>query len=177
MRIRWMEMGGPANTQFALGVHMATLLAALDEGPQTSELLASSAGSNPVHVRRVLGRLRDAGLVASRPGPKGGWQLAADPATTTLADIWRAVHGDDGILGVHEASPNCTVGRRIQDALTEIDRSAVSAVERNLGDTTLADVARDARANEFVPAPRLTHGSPPAPTVGRAHAHPPKRSQ
>jgi Rrf2 family protein len=147
-------MSGPANTQFALGVHMATLLAALAQaGPQTSELLASSAGSNPVHVRRVLGRLRDAGLVVSRPGPKGGWQLAVDADTTTLAEIWHAVHGNDGILGVHEASPACTVGRRIQASLTEIDRSAARAVQRDLANTTLADLARGARADEFRPAP------------------------
>lgn len=146
-------MSGPANTQFALGVHMATLLAALGHAPQTSELLAISAGSNPVHVRRVLGRLREAGLVVSRPGPKGGWQLAADPATTTLADVWRAVHGEGGILGLHEASPACTVGRRIQDSLAEIDRSAARAIERELAGTTLADLARGTRADEFQPAP------------------------
>lgn len=146
-------MSGPANTQFALGVHMATLLAALADAPQTSELLASSAGSNPVHVRRVLGRLRDAGLVVSRPGARGGWQLAADPATTTLADIWAAVHGDSGILGVHEASPACTVGRRIQDSLAEIDRSAARALERDLARTTLAELAEGTRADEFQPAP------------------------
>lgn len=145
-------MSGPANTQFALGVHMATLLAALDQAPQTSEILASSAGSNPVHVRRVLGRLRDAGLVVSRPGAKGGWQLAVDPDTTTLVEIWCAVHGDDGILGVHEASPACTVGRRIQDSLAEIERSAVGAVKRDLAGTTLGDLARGARADEFEPA-------------------------
>ncbi|MEA2317033.1 MAG: hypothetical protein QOD44_1222 [Solirubrobacteraceae bacterium] len=146
-------MSGPANTQFALGVHMATLLAALAGAPQTSELLASSAGSNPVHVRRVLGRLRDAGLVISRPGVRGGWQLAADPEATTLADIWRAVHGDAGILGLHEASPACTVGRRIQDSLAEIDRSAARAIERDLAGTTLADLARGTRADEFAPPP------------------------
>jgi DNA-binding IscR family transcriptional regulator len=144
-------MSRPVNTQFAVGVHMATLLAALDQAPQTSEVLASSAGSNPVHVRRVLGRLRDAGLVVSRPGPKGGWQLAVDPDATTLADVWRAVHGDAGILGLHEASPACTVGRRIQDSLAEIDRSAVRAVRRDLAATTLGDLARGARADEFVP--------------------------
>jgi Rrf2 family protein len=154
MAISWsQEMSGPANTQFALGVHMATLLAALDPAPQTSELLASSADSNPVHVRRVLGRLREAGLVSSRSGPKGGWQLATDPATTTLADIWRAVHGAGGIIGLHEANPACKVGRRIQDSLAEIERSAARAIERDLAGTTLADLARGARADEFAPPP------------------------
>ena len=142
-------MSGPANTQFGVGVHMATLLAAAGDRPQTSEVLAGSAGSNPVHVRRVLGRLRDAGLVVSRPGPSGGWQLAADPATTSLADVWRAVHGDAGILGLHEANPACPVGRRIQDSLEQIDRAATRAAERDLAGTTLADLARGTRAGEF----------------------------
>ena len=142
-------MSGPANTQFGIGVHMVTLLAAAGGRPRTSELLAGSAGSNPVHVRRVLGRLRDAGLVVSRPGPSGGWQLAADPATTSLADVWRSVHGDAGILGLHEANPACTVGRRIQDSLEQIDRDATRAVERDLAGTTLADLARGTRAGEF----------------------------
>jgi DNA-binding IscR family transcriptional regulator len=148
-------MSGPANTQFGLGVHMATLLAALGDGPQTSEVLASSAGSNPVHVRRVLGLMRNAGLVVSRPGPRGGWQLAVDPETTTLADVWRAVHGTGGILGLHEASPACAVGRRIEAGLAEIDRSAAEAIERDLAATTLAGLARGTRAAEFEPPPAL----------------------
>jgi Rrf2 family protein len=148
-------MSGTANTQFALGVHMATLLAALDDAPQASNLLASSAGSNPVHVRRVLGRLREAGLVVSRPGAKGGWQLAADPETTTLADVWRAVYGERGVLGLHEASPACPVGRRIQVSLADIDRSAARAIERDLAGTTLADLARGTRAGAFEPPARV----------------------
>ena len=73
--------------------------------------MASSVGSNPVHIRRVLGRLRAAGLVASRPGPHGGWLLLRSPEETTLADVWRVVNGDDPVLGVHEADPNCPIGR------------------------------------------------------------------
>jgi Rrf2 family protein len=142
-------MGGPANTQFAVGVHVLTLLAAAPGEPQTSELLALSAGSNPVHVRRVLGRLRQAGLVASRPGAKGGWQLVTAADETTLAEVWRAVHGDAAVLGVHEASPACTVGQRIQGALAEVDRRAAQAIEDELSGTTLADVARGTRAGDF----------------------------
>lgn len=143
-------MSGPPNTQFALGVHMATLLAAAGDAPQTSEALAGSAGSNPVHVRRVLGLLRKVGLVASRPGPRGGWQLLADPETTTLAAIWRAVHGGEGILGLDAVPrPACPVGGRIQNALADIDSSAVRALERDLETMTLADLARGTRADEF----------------------------
>jgi Rrf2 family protein len=132
----------PTNTQFALGVHLLTLLAGAPDEILSSELLAGSAGSNPVHARRLLGRLRAAGLVDSRPGVKGGWQLLRPPADITLADVWRAVQGEDPILGLHGANPNCPVGRRIQDALVGVDRRAARAVEDELATTTLCDLAR-----------------------------------
>ena len=88
-------MAQPTNTQFALAVHVLTLLG-IDPGTHhSSEFLAGSAGASAVHVRRVLGRLRRAGLVRSRPGPSGGWLVAGELCDTTLADVWRAVNGDD----------------------------------------------------------------------------------
>jgi len=134
-------MGRPTNTQFALAVHVLTMLAGLPRAMQSSEAMAASAGSNPVHIRRVLGRLREAGLVASRPGPGGGWQLLHPPQRTTLADVWRAVQGADPVLGLHEADPDCAVGRRIHANLGLIDRRANAAIEAELGRTTLAELA------------------------------------
>ena len=142
-------MSGPANTQFTLGVHVLTLLAALPEQARTSEALAGSAGASPVHVRRVLGRLREAGLVASRPGVRGGWQLRRAPAEVSLADVWRVMRGDGAVLALHEANPACTVGQRIQSSLAEIDQRAASAVEAELAGTTLADLAAGTRAQDF----------------------------
>ena len=130
------------NTRFALAVHVLTMLAALPRELQRSEAMAASAGTNPVHVRRILGRLRHAGLVASRPGPGGGWQLVRTPEATTLRDVWRAVQGDDPVLGVHDVSPNCPEGRRIRSGLLDIERRAAAAVEAELATTTLADLAR-----------------------------------
>jgi Rrf2 family protein len=142
-------MARPTNTQFALAVHMLTLLTADPQTMQSSELLASSAGSNPVHVRRVLGRLRRAGLVRSRPGPHGGWLPADGAAGTTLADVWRAVNGDDPVLGLHSASPDCAVGQRIQSALTSIDRRAAAALVAELEHTTIADLVRSTDAADL----------------------------
>jgi Rrf2 family protein len=137
-------MGGPTNTQFALGVHLLTLLAGSAPALLRSDEMAASAGSNPVHVRRVLGGLRAAGLVTSRPGVGGGWQLAADPATTTLADVWRVVHGDDAVLGLHGAHPDCSVGQSIQRLLAGVDRRAARAIEDELAQTTIAALVAQA---------------------------------
>ena len=139
-------MSGPANTQFAVAVHVLTMLAGLPRELQSSEVRAASVGSNPVHIRRVLARLREAGVVASRPGPHGGWQLLRSPEDTTLADVWRVINGDDPVLGVHAADPNCEVGQRIQANLEAVDRRALAAVEAELESTTLAELAAQAHA-------------------------------
>lgn len=139
-------MSGPANTQFAVAVHVLTMLAGLPRELQSSEVMAASVGSNPVHIRRVLARLREAGVVASRPGPHGGWQLLRSPEDTTLADVWRVINGDDPVLGVHAADPNCEVGQRIQANLEAVDRRALAAVEAELESTTLAELAAQAHA-------------------------------
>ena len=143
---RMSTMPGPANTQFAVAVHVLTMLAGLPRELQSSEVMAASVGSNPVHIRRVLARLREARFVASRPGPHGGWQLLLSPEQTTLADVWRVINRDDPVLGVHEAEPNCEVGQRIQANLEEVDRRALAAVEAELASTTLAELAAQAHA-------------------------------
>lgn len=145
-------MARSTNTQFAVATHVVTLLAGAPEAVLSSELLAGSAGANPVHVRRVLGALRRAELVGSRPGAAGGWRLARSADTITLGDVWRAVQGDDPLLGLHGAAPGCTVGQRIQLALGEVDRRAARAVEDELARTTVDDLARETRARELQPA-------------------------
>jgi DNA-binding IscR family transcriptional regulator len=139
-------VAGPTNTQFALGVHLLTLLAGSAPASLSSDEMAGSANSNPVHVRRVLGLFREAGLVTSRPGVGGGWLLSTDPATTTLADVWRVVHGDGDILGLRSANPDCPVGRSIQASLAAVDREAAQAVEARLRRTTIAQLVAEATA-------------------------------
>jgi DNA-binding IscR family transcriptional regulator len=120
----------------------------------SSEVLAASAGSNPVHVRRVLGRLRRAGLVRSRPGPHGGWLVDGATCDTTLAEVWDAVHGDDAVLGLHSANPNCEVGQRIQGALVALDRRAARALTAELATTTLGELVRSTDAAPAIPVAR-----------------------
>jgi Rrf2 family protein len=130
----------PTNTQFAVGVHVLTLLASSGDEPMSSDEMATSVNANPVYLRRVLGQLREAGMVVSRPGVRGGWQLSRDPAGITLGDVWRTIHGTDPLLGLHGANPSCPVGREIQRTLTGIDREVAQAVESELDRTTVGDV-------------------------------------
>ena len=56
------------STRFTVALHILTLLASSREEPLASEYIAGSVNTNPVVVRRLLGRLRQKGFVSSQPG-------------------------------------------------------------------------------------------------------------
>ncbi|GAC1395073.1 MAG: Rrf2 family transcriptional regulator [Chloroflexota bacterium] len=132
------------NSRVAVAVHILTLLARHREESLTSEYLAASVTTNPVVIRRVLGALRDAGLVTSQGGNGGGWRLALGPEAITLRDVYRAVE-DERLFALHHRPPNpaCPVGRHIQQALAGRFSAASEAMEAELGRTTVEAILRD----------------------------------
>ena len=134
-------MARSTNTQFAVAVHVLTYLAGMGPThPVSSDDLSMSANVNPVYVRRVLAPLRRYGLVASRPGPHGGWVIRRRPEDISLAEVWRVVQGDGAILGIHGPDPQCPVGRRVQHSLSDIDRGLSAALEAELARRTIEDL-------------------------------------
>jgi Rrf2 family protein len=136
----------PDNSRFAIAIHILTLLAQVDEEAVTSEFIGGSVNTNPVFIRRILGLLNRAGLVTSRPGVGGGWQLLRDPAAITLLEVYHAV--DEGhLLAQHHRPPNpeCLIGRNIERTLNEYFGEAEQAFEQVLGQQTIAQVLQTAR--------------------------------
>ena len=139
---------GPTNTQFAVAVHVLTYLSATGgERPVSSDELSGSTNTNPVYVRRVLGPLREAGLVHARQGSQGGWTLGRPAADITLADVWSLLQGDEPVLGLHGPNPKCPVGAGIQDALHDVDDAVAAALRAELGRRTIADLVTAATSS------------------------------
>ncbi len=136
-----------ASTRFAVAVHIMTMLAANRGAPQTSEVLARSAATNPAVVRRLLGALARAGLTKSQLGKGGGAELARGPKKITLAEIYLAVE-EPGLIPLHRAAPDpaCPVGRHIQPALKEVGGLAETAFMAALEAVTLKQVAKEIAA-------------------------------
>ncbi|MBF8192066.1 Rrf2 family transcriptional regulator [Nonomuraea sp. K274] len=137
------------SSRTAVAVHALTMLARWGERSLTSGEIADSLASNPVLVRRILGSLRDAGLVWSTEGRGGGWSLARAPREITLYDAYRAVE-EGPILSRHPHTPSaeCEVGRNIQ-ALLEVEfLDAERAMEERLGRTTIAHLHQQVLAIE-----------------------------
>ena len=130
------------SSRFTIALH--TLLCIVNfsgDYKLTSSFIASSVGVNPVIIRKVLGQLKDAGIVAVEAGV-GGASLERDPSEITLLDVFNAVESVEGPLFSFHADPNpaCPVGRRIHPVLdAELD-AAQAALEARLKSRTLADL-------------------------------------
>src|SRR5574341_555129 len=133
------------SSRFAVAVHTLAILAARDSEAisVTSKMIAESVNTNPVVIRRILGALRGAHLVASQPGTGGGWTLTRRPNEITLRHVYRAVE-DAPLFAMPLRPPNahCDIGRNIQEILDRYFTDAERAMEERLAAVTLAEVMR-----------------------------------
>ncbi len=128
------------NSRLSLALHTLSHMAGEPDRMQTSADIADHAGTNPVVVRRVLGKLREAGLLTSEKGHAGGWRLARKPQDISLADVYLAL--DERLVASDEISdaPACSVEhalqKRVSGVLEEIEQSLV----QKLGETSISEV-------------------------------------
>ncbi|OYZ96604.1 MAG: transcriptional regulator, partial [Rhizobiales bacterium 17-65-6] len=134
----------PTSTRFAVAVHVLTALAVSDGKPLRSEDLAYSANTGAVVIRGLLSRLSDAGLTRSQLGAGGGALLAKPAEKIRLLDVYEAVE-DTELFSVHRTPPceNCAVGGNILEAIRPTLSRARTALEDELGKTTIADISSE----------------------------------
>ena len=132
-----------ASTRFSDGIHILCFLKVYEEARITSDLLSSSIGISPVMVRRLMGNLRQAGLVQTTQGTAQP-RLARDLQKITLYDVYLAVEDSDGphpLFNVnHDTNPQCKVGGHIQPILAEVYQEAQAAAMIRFNNVTVADI-------------------------------------
>lgn len=126
------------------GVLHVLLHMAEADGPVTSEALAGMMQTNPVVIRRILGGLREQGLVQSEKGHGGGWRLGRDLDSITLYDIHVAL-GAPGVLalGNRTESPGCLVEQVVNGAMNDAFEEAEALLLNRFRSITLAVLSRD----------------------------------
>jgi Rrf2 family protein len=137
-----------ANSRMTIAVHVLAYMVAVEKkrpDPITSDQIAASVATNPVVIRRILGPLRKAGIVASRRGANAGWNLARSANAITLLDVYRAVEGGT-LFAMHSnpPNPNCRIARGVKPALGRIYGGLEAQLERELARTTIAQVLPEA---------------------------------
>ena len=139
-----------ANSRLTIAAHALTWISLYQrQGHEvaTSEQIATSANTNPVVIRRLLGELRKAGLVESRRGVGAGWSLARELESMTLLDVYEAVE-PGSLFAMHRATPDqgCVIGSGIQPAMQRIYGGIEETLRRELARVTLEDVLQDVLA-------------------------------
>lgn len=122
----------------------ALLHMAEQDGPLTSEDLASCMRTNPVVVRRTMGLLREAGLVSSERGHAGGWRIAADLTQVTLRQLHEAL-GEPTIfaIGNRHETPECLVEQSVNAVLDSAFAEAEALLLERFASVTLADLSAE----------------------------------
>ena len=132
------------SSKFTMSVHLLACVHVFQDRKMTSDIIASSIGTNPVVVRKLLQKLKAAGLVEVARGT-GGVSIVRPIEEISLLEVFNAVEGSAGQLFRFHENPNdaCPVGRSIHQAMDgKLDR-VQQAFEDELGAITLSDVVAD----------------------------------
>lgn len=63
------------------------------KGPQALSEIARHEALPATYLEQLVGKLRKAGLVTSRHGPHGGYELTRPPADVTVGEVMRVLEG------------------------------------------------------------------------------------
>lgn len=131
------------DSRLSLALHILGHMGARPGEVLQSETLATFHSTHPVVVRRTLGLLRAAGIVASTRGHAGGWRLAADPAKVSIADVYRALgeHLDPAPGAGPDNPPTCAIERALHGAWDDAVSLAETALLSRLSQVSLADLS------------------------------------
>ncbi|KIC62030.1 Rrf2 family transcriptional regulator [Chryseobacterium taiwanense] len=128
------------NTRFATAIHIMTLLAKSPQDWLSSEWIAGSININPVIIRKEISVLREGGLIVSKQGKEGGSQLSKKADSISISEIYSVVRNTD-VLGKKNQNPNpaCSVGKEINNHLTQLFIETDELVVKFLGNKSLQE--------------------------------------
>lgn len=129
--------------EFAIAVHA---LVCLDHRRTTlsSEMLSESICTNAARIRKVMAKLKKAGLVITKEGTDGGYLFCGDASSVTLRVI-------DEAVGVSLLSPSwhskginldCMIASGMADVMDEIYNDLNEACKKKLESVTIADLTK-----------------------------------
>lgn len=122
------------------GVHILAYVDILQDGDLSSNAIASSIESNPSLVRRIMSRLKKAGLLTSQPG-KVAPKLGRLAAKISLLDVYQAIEDNQRLLHIDEkTNPKCIVGGNIQETLKKAYDKVQADAEKSMSQISLQQI-------------------------------------
>lgn len=141
------------SSRLSIALHALVHLHAQPGKVLTSSALATCLMTNPVVVRRILGALREAGIVDASKGPNGGWTLSRPAEEITLRQVYEAM--GERLLVRTQSDPGdvtCAIVRSVDRVMTDFLDDAEALLAARLARVRLSDIASTAMQAGF---PRL----------------------
>src|SRR5438132_17189 len=111
------------------------------DAPAQIKDISVRQGIPPRFLEQIFQDLRRAGLITSRRGPRGGYQLARDAEAIRLGDIVRALDGPIGaLLGDDRGRRSNGAARDSKRAIDEVLRDLSVEIEACFDRVSIADV-------------------------------------
>nr|WP_314256193.1 Rrf2 family transcriptional regulator [uncultured Devosia sp.] len=140
------------SSRLSLALHALVHLHKQPDEAITSTTLATCLMTNPVVVRRVLGELREAGIVASSKGHDGGWRLLRPGKEISLRAVYAAM--GESLLIRTESDPGdiaCGIVRTVNSVMGDFLADAEALLAARLERVSLEDIARQATPHPLHP--------------------------
>lgn len=132
---------------------MVALAKHYGQGPMSIALIAKDSSVPPAYLEQLIGPLRRAGLVESKRGAHGGYQLARSPELVRVGEVYRVMEGpvapmdcvsedvSEQTCPLIDGCETRPVWLKMRDALVE-----------TIDSMTLADLINEAKARRGRPA-------------------------
>lgn len=131
------------SSDFIVAVHAMVFLHHKAE-TVSSEMLAENICTNPVRVRRVMVKLKNAGLVETREGRTNGGYSFAKTKRVTLRDISKALDVQFADLTWHSGDKEkpCLIASGMSEYMDGLYAELNQKCDAYLDSITIADVER-----------------------------------
>lgn len=120
------------SSKLSVSVHLL-LLVATSKLPITSNEIALSINTNPVVVRKLMGKLNKAGIIDAKRN-LGVTNFSVDLDKITLLDIFNAIEDNKKLFDIHpNPNLNCEIGSVIQEKLNivyeQVDKKFLESLQ------------------------------------------------
>lgn len=130
--------------EFSIAVHVLVFLNHHGGEILSSEALAENVCTNPARIRKVMAKLKKAGLVRTKSGSEGGYYFDLDPFEVNLRSICEAIGGKvvSSSWRSGDSDKECLIASGMADIMDEIFASLDDAGKKELEKTTVGDIDR-----------------------------------
>ena len=137
------------NSEFIIALHALAYLRHRNT-KVSSEELAKSICTNPARIRKVMAKLKKAGLLETREGNSGGYELQGDASTIKLSDLAQALQQSLTKSGWRSGALNtyCMVATGMGTVVDTLEASLNAVCMQYLSQITIEDISQQLIAIE-----------------------------